>query len=329
MTKIAVVILNFNGRNYLEKFLPVLLRNSREATIIVADNLSTDNSIDFLKKSYPGIPRIEIEKNLGFAGGYNRALKEVEAEFFVLLNSDIEVTDGWLQPIIQFLDSNPDYAACQPKVLDLNKRDHFEYAGASGGFLDKFGFPFCRGRLFNSIEKDNGQYDDAIDITWASGACFIIRSKAFFEMGGFDEDFFAHMEEIDLCWRLINKGYSIKCIPESIVFHIGGGTLSKTSPFKTYLNFRNGLHLLLKNLPLSSLFWKFPVRILMDWTAAAKFLIDGGPQHSLAISKAHLNVFFKIIYTLRKRTKPFRDHTTRSSVVYKHFIKKINRFSDI
>ncbi|MEP5611970.1 MAG: glycosyltransferase family 2 protein [Cyclobacteriaceae bacterium] len=329
MSKVAVVILNFNGRDYLNRFLPSLITHTPDAELIVADNASTDDSLELLKTEFPTIRRIEMSENSGFAGGYNVALKEVKADYFVLLNSDVEVVKGWLAPMVDFLDSNSSYAVCQPKILDFNKQDHFEYAGASGGFLDMFGFPFCRGRVFNKIEADQGQYDSAIDISWASGACMMVRANTFFNANGFDVDFFAHMEEIDLCWRIQRAGSRIKCIPNSTVYHVGGGTLSKSSPLKTYLNFRNGLNLLVKNMPLRSLVWKFPVRVLLDWVAALKFLFEGGTLHALAVIRAHGKVALGLFGTLRKRSKPSRDITKDYSIVVRHFLRKQNRYSNL
>ncbi len=329
MTKVAVVILNYNGRDYLKQFLPSVIQHSKEAEVIIADNASSDNSVAFLQEHFAEIRCIELAENLGFAGGYNEALKEVEAEYFVLLNSDVEVSDGWLKSMVRFLDQNGDYAACQPKILDFNKKDHFEYAGASGGFLDLYGYPFCRGRIFNTLERDSGQYDEPIDIGWASGACLAIRSKVFFEAGGFDQDFFAHMEEIDLCWRIQSNGHKIKSVPSSVVYHVGGGTLSKSSPFKTYLNFRNGLSLILKNSPLKALLWKLPVRILLDWIAAIKFLLDGGPKHSIAVFKAHGMAFIRLFKTLNKRSNAQKSITEPYSIVFRYFVKKENRFADL
>lgn len=328
MTKVAVVILNYNGQAYLEKFLPSVLQHSKEAEVIVADNASTDNSIDFLKTSYPTLRRIELTSNLGFADGYNKALQEVGAEYFVLLNSDIEVTGNWIAPIINFLDNNPAYAACQPKILDYNNKEQFEYAGASGGFIDFLGYPFCRGRIFNNAEKDNAQYNQAIDIFWASGACLFIRSEAFTDAGKFDADFFAHMEEIDLCWRIHSLGMKVKCIPDSIVFHVGGGTLAKSSPFKTYLNFRNGLYLLLKNLPMGKLLLKFPVRILLDWVAAFKFLLEGNGKHSIAVLRAHGAMLSNITKMFRKRQKTSSAPKSKL-MIFEYYVKGNRTFSSL
>lgn len=329
MSKIAVVILNYNGSHYLDKFLPPLIQNSGDAELIVADNASTDDSLALLKSKFPNIRRIEMSKNTGFAGGYNLALCEVDAQYFVLLNSDVEVTPGWLSPMIDFLDEETTYAACQPKILDFNRRDHFEYAGAAGGFLDMFGFPFCRGRIFDKIEVDQKQYDTSLDISWASGACLVVRSKVFLEIGAFDEDFFAHMEEIDLCWRIQKQGHFIKSIPKSEVYHVGGGTLSKSSSFKTYLNFRNGLNLLIKNMPLRSLIWKFPIRVFLDWIAAAKFLLAGGYKHGFAILKAHAHVILRFLLTLKKRSKSGTDITKPYSIVVRHFVRRQSKFSEL
>lgn len=329
MTKIAVVILNYNGRNYLEKFLPTLIRHSSGAEVIVADNASTDESVSLLQQEFGTTKCIELDKNYGFAGGYNEALKQVAAEYYVLVNSDVEVSVGWLAPLITYLESNPSYAACQPKILDFNRRDHFEYAGAAGGFIDSFGYPFCRGRVFETLEKDNGQYDDEIDILWSSGACFAIRSTVYHELEGFDAGFFAHMEEVDLCWRLIDKGYKIKSIPSSKVFHVGGGTLSKSSPFKTYLNFRNGLVLLLKNMSWGSLVLKLPIRVLLDWIAAFKFSFAEGPHHGWSVFKAHFHVLLKLPQTLKNRNTKNLFKPTHRSVVFAYFVRKKKEFSKL
>ncbi len=302
MTEVAVVILNFNGRNFLQQFLPSVLAHSGDAKIIVADNASTDDSIAFLENEYAGsIEIIRLKKNLGYCGGYNYSLKLIEAEYFVLLNSDVEVTSGWIAPIIREFKANPSLAAAQPKVLYYNKKDHFEYAGAAGGFVDMLGYPFCRGRIFNELEKDTGQYDDNRSIFWATGACLFIRSKDFHVSGGLDEDFFAHMEEIDLCWRLNRAGRLVNYIAESKVYHVGGGTLDKSNPRKTFLNFRNGLSLLIKNLPSHSLWWKLPLRIFLDYTACFVFLMQGSPKDSIAVIKAHLKFFSNLGVDLKKR----------------------------
>jgi GT2 family glycosyltransferase len=245
---VAVVLLNWNGKNFLQKFLPSVIENSDNASIYVADNGSEDGSVDFLKQNFPSINIICFEKNYGFAKGYNMALQQIEAEYFVLLNSDVEVTPNWISPIITFLDSKEDYVACQPKILSYYDRSYFEYSGGAGGFIDRYGYPFCRGRLFDTLEKDNGQYDEDCEIFWATGACLFVRAQVFHEFGGFDEDFFAHMEEIDLCWRFKNAGYKIGYCHSSVIYHVGGGSLPKSSPYKTYLNIRNNEVMLIKNL---------------------------------------------------------------------------------
>lgn len=328
MKKTAVVILNYNGKDFLKKFLPSVIQHSPEAEIIVADNASSDDSIDFLNRHFPEIRQINIAQNLGYAGGYNYALRQVDADFYMLLNSDVEVTSNWLTPLVKFLENNPSYAACQPKIKDFNLRLNFEYAGACGGFLDALGYPYCRGRIFDEVEKDSHQYDGPIDIFWASGACMLIRSEAFHEAGGFDADFFAHMEEIDLCWRLKSLGNKLKSIPESVVYHVGGGTLNKTSPFKTYLNFRNGLFLLLKNLPFSDLLIKLPSRLLLDWLAAIKFLIGGQWKHALQILHAHAS----FVWTSRKMTRKrsiLSPIKSRHLIVVAYFLKRRKTYSEL
>lgn len=328
MSKTAIVILNYNGKDYLEKFLSTVIECSPEAAIIVADNHSSDDSIPFLRKSFPDIPLIELEKNHGYAGGYNQALKQVEADYYVLLNSDVEPTKNWLAPIVEFLDANPGYACAQPKIRDYHNRERFEYAGAAGGYVDKFGYPFCRGRVFETVEVDQGQYDNEVNIFWASGACMVVRSSVFKDVGGLDKDFFAHMEEIDLCWRILNSGHRIRFIPTSVVYHVGGGTLARSSPFKTYLNFRNGLLLILKNMPSHLLIWKFPTRLILDWVAMIKFLLSLSPRHSLAVLKAHFAVVPRFIKTIQKREKVRGDLSKIYSVVYKYFVLGRKKYSD-
>ena len=328
MTKLAIVILNYNGEEFLAKFLPSVIDHSEFTEIIVADNNSSDGSIALMKSQFPELNVIELKKNHGFAGGYNEALQHVNAEYFLLLNSDVEVTPNWLSPLLDFMDKNPTYAACQPKIKDYNQKEKFEYAGASGGFIDSMGYPYCRGRILNEVETDQGQYDSPIDILWSSGACMVIRSKVFFGLGGFDSDFFAHMEEIDLCWRVRSAGHKIKCLPESVVFHVGGGTLNKSSAFKTYLNFRNGLYLLTKNLPMPSLIVKLPIRIILDWIAAAKFVLDLAPKHAFAVFRAHLAFLVNSVKMLRKRSKTSAD-TALGSVLFNYYIRGKKKFSDL
>ncbi|MBR09621.1 MAG: dTDP-Rha--alpha-D-GlcNAc-pyrophosphate polyprenol alpha-3-L-rhamnosyltransferase [Rickettsiales bacterium] len=288
MNAVAVVILNYNGSNFLNQFLPTLIKYSGKAEIVVADNKSTDDSLKVLQ-SFPTVTTIKLPENYGYAGGYNEALKQVNATYYALVNSDIEVTDGWLNPLIQFLDDNTEYAAVQPKILDYNRRNFFEYAGAAGGFLDPLGYPYCRGRLFDYLEEDKGQYNSNLDIFWSSGACFVIRSKTFHKLNGFPADFFAHMEEIDLCWRILSSEQKIACIPRSSVYHVGGGTLNKTSPRKTYLNFRNNIRLIVRNAPKWRLFYLLPIRITLDWVAAFLFWKNESFKHFAAVFSAHLD----------------------------------------
>jgi len=286
--KIAVVILNWNGKNFLRKFLPSVIRNSGEAEIIVADNASTDDTIEMLGREFPGVTQIMNKKNFGFAGGYNEALKNIEADYFILLNSDVEVTPGWIMPVIDMMERDVSIAAAQPKILSHADPSSFEYAGAAGGFIDKYGYPFCRGRIFDSIEKDNGQYDDARRIFWATGACMFVRSSAFREAKGFDETFFAHMEEIDLCWRLQKAGGTIWYCPQSSVNHVGGGTLHKSNPHKTYLNFRNNLLMLYKNLAPKEFKKVYRFRMTFDFLAAVKFFAGtGNLADTRAVWRAH------------------------------------------
>ena len=284
----AIVILNWNGEMYLQKFLPVLIQNTTQAgvEIIVADNASTDSSVSILKEKFPAVTTIILDKNYGFAGGYNKALAQIEADYFVLLNSDVEVTADWLKPMLEYMNSHMDVAACQPKILSYDQPGYFEHAGAAGGYIDRFGFPFCRGRVLGIAEEDKGQYNSTIDIFWATGACLMIRSGVFSEVGGLDDDFFAHMEEIDLCWRLKSRGYRIVCIPESSVFHVGGGALGYESPYKTYLNFRNNLLMLYKNLPAGLLKKIMFSRFLFDYAAAFQLFITGKPKNALSVFKA-------------------------------------------
>lgn len=274
-SRVAVVILNYNGASMLRRFLPSVVANSPMADIVVADNASTDDSVAVLKGEFPNIRVITLERNYGFAEGYNRALREVDSEYYILLNSDVEVTDGWIEPLLEYMGANENVGACQPKVRSYNNKDYFEYAGAAGGFIDYYGYPYCRGRLFDTVERDNGQYDTAAEIFWATGAALMIRRDDFWNSGAFDAGFFAHMEEIDLCWRLKAMGRSIVCVPASVVYHVGGATLSKSNPRKTFLNFRNNLLMLHKNLPQREYKKVMRVRSLLDYIAAVKFLLTG------------------------------------------------------
>ena len=273
--EIAVVILNWNGLKLLEQFLPSVIQYSPQASIYVADNASTDNSISFVKDNFPTVKIIINKMNFGFAQGYNEALKHIDSEIYALVNSDVEVTENWLKPIIETFENEPKTAIIQPKILDFKRKEYFEYAGAAGGFIDKYGYPFCRGRIFDTLEKDNGQYDDNCKIFWASGACFFIRSSVFKNLNGFDTDFFAHQEEIDLCWRANNKSYVIKYNSQSAVYHLGGATLQKVNSKKTELNFRNSLLMLTKNLPKKQLFSVIFIRLVLDGIAAIQFFFSG------------------------------------------------------
>lgn len=312
MKKIAIVILNWNGKKLLEEFLPTVVRHSSfpDVEIVVADNGSTDDSLSFLETAYPQISLIRLPENYGFAGGYNIALKEVNAEYFVILNSDVEVTENWLKTTISFLDENADIAAVQPKILAQRNNASFEYAGAAGGFLDKYGYPFCRGRIFQKIEEDHHQYDTPIDILWATGACLIIRSVDFFEVGGFDSSFFAHMEEIDLCWRLNSRGRRIVCLPSSVVYHVGAATLRKENPRKTFLNFRNNLIMLYKNLPQDNLKRVMTIRLILDYIAAFQFAITGKYANAKEVVRAH-----KDFYNNRKMYRTARNENLEKMIV--------------
>jgi hypothetical protein len=331
--RIAVVILNWNGKRFLEKFMPSLLANSsKEAEIIVADNASTDDSVGFLRANYPGIRIIQHHKNFGFAKGYNLALAQIEADYFILLNSDIEVTPGWIEPVINLMESDASVAACQPKIRSFSEPKKFEYAGAAGGFIDKYGYPFCRGRIFLSIEEDNGQYDDTCEIFWATGACMFVRAGLFHKFGGLDEDFFAHMEEIDFCWRLKNEGYKIMYCPTSLVYHIGGGTLPKASWRKTYLNFRNNCILLYKNLPGNLLLEVFAKRLVLDGIAATKFLITAGFKDFFAVSKAHFSFYKSMRKTRLKRNKIKQRQVKniyQKNIVFEYYLRGKKKFTDL
>ncbi|MDR6844246.1 glycosyltransferase family 2 protein [Flavobacterium granuli] len=330
MEKIAVVILNWNGVKLLEQFLPFVIQYSPEATVYVADNASTDESIAFVKNNYPTIKIIQNKSNKGFAGGYNDALQYIDAEIYALVNSDIEVTENWLKPILETFESEPLTAIVQPKILDFKKKDYFEYAGAGGGYIDKFGYPFCRGRIFDTLEKDNGQYNDTAEIFWASGACFFIRSTVYKELKGFDEDFFAHQEEIDLCWRALNKGYEIKYNSESVVYHVGGATLQQSNPQKTFLNFRNSLLMLTKNLPQKALFQVLMARLVLDGVAGIKFVFGGQFTHCWAVIRAHFSFYGLFLRNYKKREKKqIEIYFKTKSIVYGYYVKNGTVFVDV
>ena len=330
MKNLAIVILNWNGAALLERFLPSVVTHSQaDAQIYVADNGSTDSSLAFLAQNYPHIKRICLPQNYGFAGGYNQALKELKEPLLCLLNSDIAATANWLSPILEAFKLDPDLAIAQPKILDELKKTHFEYAGAAGGYLDALGYPFCRGRIFQSIEKDQGQYNNKQDIFWASGACLFIRNTVFKELRGFDEGFFAHQEEIDLCWRAQNKGHKIQYIGSSQVYHLGGSTLSNMNPFKTYLNFRNSLFSLLKNLPLKKSFFLIFIRLLLDGVAGVRFIFQGKPKHCLAIIHAHFAFYKGAKKMYAKNNLPIKPlkYNYSSSIVWLHYAKGLKKFS--
>ncbi|NDV14896.1 glycosyltransferase [Muricauda sp. TY007] len=327
--KIAVVILNWNGEALLERFLPSVMEYSEGADIYVVDNASTDGSVDFLKQHYPTIGIVQNAGNGGFAKGYNDGLKNIEADVFCLLNSDVEVTPNWLKPIKEAFNNLPDASIIQPKILDLNQKDHFEYAGAAGGFIDMFGYPFCRGRIFQTIEKDEGQYDDVKEVFWATGACMFIKSDVFRKLGGFDEDYFAHQEEIDLCWRAKNAGHKVYYVGQSHVYHLGGSTLSNMNPKKTFLNFRNSLYSITKNLPRKKALPIIFVRLLLDGIAAVRFIFQLKFDHCFAILKAHLSFYVNFIKMYRKREKAnflLKYHIT-TSIVWSYFVHQINNFN--
>lgn len=328
--KIAVVILNWNGAKLLEQFLPSIVAFSDEATVYVADNASTDTSIEVIKTQFPDVKIIQNDGNYGFAKGYNIALKHVEEDYFALVNSDIEVTKNWLSPILNLFQSEPNTAIIQPKILDYKNKEYFEYAGAAGGFIDKFGYPFCRGRLFETIEKDMHQYDDEKEIFWASGACFFIRKEVYQKLNGFDDDFFAHQEEIDLCWRAFNLGFTAKYTSKSVVYHVGGATLNQSNPKKTYLNFRNSLLMLLKNLPLDQLISIIFIRFILDGIAGIKFVFQGKFSHCFAVIKAHFSFYSLIFKNLKKRnSSQKKNYYLTKSIVYQYFIKSRTKFSAI
>lgn len=338
VNQIAIVILNWNGAKLFDIYLPSVIRNSDQPNVelIVADNGSTDNSINHLKENFPSVKIIDLKKNYGFAEGYNRALKQVEADIFVLLNSDVEVSPGWLESAVKLMENDKSIAAVQPKILSYEKPHQYEYAGAAGGFIDRFGYPFCRGRILNRMEPDLGQYDKPSPVFWSSGACMFIKSEAFRKADGFDGDFWAHMEEIDLCWRLKNQGFRIMYQPESVVFHLGGGTLSYGSPRKVYLNFRNNLFMLFKNLPRQYFNRIFFARMILDGVAAIKFLVGFNFRSFAAVVRAHASFYRHLSSLIKKRKKllPLTvkiDHSEiyKKSIMWKFFIQKKRHYSEL
>jgi hypothetical protein len=338
MIKTAVVILNWNGEEYLKKFLPSVVAYSNDKTteVWVADNGSTDASIALIRSDFSTVRLLELDKNYGFTGGYNRALQQIKAEYYVLLNSDIEVTPNWIEPIIQYLDKNEWCAAAMPKLLAYHEKDSFEYAGAAGGFIDKLGFPFCRGRILSEIEKDQGQYNEITEIFWATGACLFIKAELYDKVGGLDEDFFAHMEEIDLCWRLKNRGYKIAYIPHSKVYHVGGGTLPNNNPRKLFLNYRNNLYLLYKNLPKGQFRYILYLRMILDGASSIMYLLQGKFSFFMAVPKAHLAFYSTLRNFKAKRkenikltTKPSHREIFKRSIIFWFFVRKVRHFSGL
>jgi GT2 family glycosyltransferase len=336
MHKTAIVILNWNSSQWLKKFLGTVIANSSdpETVVYLADNGSTDGSTEWVAANFRDVRIIRLGKNHGFAGGYNLALEQVDANYYVLLNSDVEVDKGWLKPLINYMENHPDVASCQPKIRSFINREFFEYAGAAGGFMDKFGYPFCRGRIFDFIEKDEGQYDNIAEIFWASGACMVVRSDAWKKCGGFDKDFFAHMEEIDLCWRFHKAGYRVLYLPGSVVYHVGGGMLPYDSEYKTYLNFRNNLFMLYKNLPEIGLRNIMFIRRILDGVAAVMFLLKGRLRNVRAVWEAHMD-YHKSLKILKQKRMLNREITISSSdslilnksVVFQFYINKKKTFT--
>ncbi|MGH7975795.1 MAG: glycosyltransferase family 2 protein [Limisphaerales bacterium] len=342
LPRVAVVILAWNGKNFLEKLLPSVVASTYpNLEICVADNHSTDGSDDYIRQHWPKLKLICLERNEGFAAGYNQALAQVNADYYVLLNQDVEVIPGWIEPVIALMEKDSSIAAAQPKLLDFRQKEKFEYAGAAGGFMDQWGYTFCRGRLFDATEKDTGQYNDTREIFWATGAALFIRAGLFHRFGGFDSDFFAHMEEIDLCWRLKNAGYKIFCVCDSAVFHVGGGSLPMGNPRKTFLNFRNNLILILKNMTAGELLWRFPLRLALDQLAAIRALVSGNAADFFAILKAQFHVLFHFCKWLRHRKaaqKTVKENRIGprnpagifyGSVVRYYFQRGVKRFSGL
>ncbi len=332
---VAIVILNWNGQKFLAQFLPSVITHSSGCAIFVVDNQSTDNSVQFVQENFPAVQLIQHSQNWGFCVGYNQALQQIKADYYVLLNSDVEVTAGWVKPIIDLMENHANIAACQPKIKSYHNPAFFEYAGAGGGLLDRFGYPFCRGRLFKSIEEDQGQYNDAVPVFWASGACLFVRSAAYHQMNGLEPAFFAHMEEIDLCWRLQNQGYQIWYCGQSEVFHVGGGTLPASNPRKTFLNFRNGLALLYKNFSGKNFFTTLFTRLVLDWIAAIKFISDGQPADGLAVFKAHRAIWQNRKYWQQKRAEQMLVQKSAliglyaGSIVWDYFIRQKRSYRDL
>lgn len=333
MKKTALVILNYNGVGFLKKFLPTVIEHSSDdAEIWVADNCSTDGSVELLEEQFKDVKIIQNETNGGFATGYNIALRQIVADYYILLNSDIEVTANWIPPVISLMESDSAIGACQPKIKSYYQKEMFEYAGASGGFIDKYGYPFCRGRIFQSIEHDEGQYNDSIEVFWATGACLFVRADLFHKLNGFDDDFFAHMEEIDFCWRIKSLGNKVMVCPASTVFHVGGGTLPVGSARKTYLNFRNNFVLLYKNLPSNQLFTVMIARLFLDFFAGMKFLLQGGFSDFIAVIRAHIYLFRNWQLIKRNRKETVRNNVSKiykGNIVIDHYLLRKRKYSDL
>jgi GT2 family glycosyltransferase len=331
MLKIAVVILNWNGVKLLKTFLPSVTKYSDDAQIYIIDNASTDESVAYVKTNFPEIKCILNSENKGYAGGYNKGLKEVKEDIYILLNSDVEVAEGWLKPIKDKFEKQRHVAVIQPKILDYKNPEYFEYAGAAGGFIDAYGYPYCRGRIFSHVEKDEGQYDDDLEIFWASGACFAIRRVIFQKCKGFDESYFAHQEEIDLCWRIFNSGYKIWYCHESVIYHLGGGTLKNLNPKKTYLNFRNSLYNIIKNVPQPNWFNVLFIRLLLDGLASLRFLFLGQFSHIIAIIKAHWIMFsrFFLYFNKRKGNILNDNYFHKTSIIYQYYVLNQKTFKDL
>jgi GT2 family glycosyltransferase len=336
--KVAIVILNWNGLKYLEQFLPYVLKysNYQRNKIVIADNNSTDGSVDFILRNYPQIEIIKLKKNFGFARGYALSLPQINAEYYVLLNSDVEVTEGWIDPIIKLMDNDQEIAAVMPKIMSFYRREYFEYAGAAGGFIDKFGYPFCQGRILNNIEKDNGQYDRLTEIFWASGACMFLRASAYIKTGGFDGDFFAHMEEIDLCWRLKRLGYKVFYCPDSHIYHVGGGTLPNNNPRKLYYNYRNCLFLLFKNINASDFLKIILPRMILDGLSATVYLLQGKFSYFMAVIRAHIKFYLSLKMLINKRrifnkiiAKKSVSQVYNGSIVLDFFLRNVRTFKDL
>lgn len=334
-TKAAVVILSWNGRPYLEQFLGGVVQHSSAAgfEVVIADNQSTDGSVEYVRAQFPQVRVIVNPRNGGYAGGYNDALKHIDAEYYILLNQDVEVSPGWIETVLEVMDSNPAIAAAQPKLLDFNREEYFEYAGACGGYVDVLGYAFCRGRMFDTIEKDNGQYDNVAELFWASGACLFVRSSCYWQAGGLDEDFFAHQEEIDLCWRLNSLGYKVMSVPQSVVYHVGGGSLGYGNPRKAYLNFRNNLYLLFKNLPLLALLLRLPLRLLLDDVAALQaLLLQRNPEVFAAIYRARFHFIKALPMLIEKRAQVARKSAFKLSpvsVLWQYFVLRRKTYAQL